>query len=460
MLLSSSSLSSLGALPALWARRARDVPVLLTSASHKMGQMEVYEQQLALSSRTDFAGYDLNDVDAAFDAATTVNYLERVGLELKGERLQVTAHPAGHRVGAAIWCIQWRHEQILFAPAFNHRRDRHLPSAHLGAIAPRPLLVIGAVDRALQTPAPPAQQDAEFLNEVQGVLRAGGSVLVPVDTAGRVFELLLLLDRHWAQRRLPYPLVWLSSMAASTREFAKSSTEWVLESLVWQGPHMRPNPFSLPAVTLCASAQDLERLPPGPRVVLASGADLGQGLAREELERLAADPASAVVLVAGACGPGAGVKGEQEAQGADQEPATLAERLAATPQGATLAFTISARVPLEGQELEAALQEEQEASSKPAEADAAMVEEEPVPVITRIDTETICQASAELRLDRAASAALSRSRAPEGGEADARSALPAGAPSVDCLVDGFQVPEVRDWSGRCEEEVEPAGSGC
>jgi cleavage and polyadenylation specificity factor subunit 2 len=34
-----------------------------------------------------------------------------------------------------------------------------------------------------------------------GVLRGGGSVLMPVDTAGRVLELLLVLDAAWAAQR-------------------------------------------------------------------------------------------------------------------------------------------------------------------------------------------------------------------------------------------------------------------
>lgn len=48
-----------------------------------------------------------------------------------------------------------------------------------------------------------------------------GSVLIPVETVGRVFELLLALDARLTQ--LPYPLVFLSNLSAKTIEFIRVS---------------------------------------------------------------------------------------------------------------------------------------------------------------------------------------------------------------------------------------------
>jgi cleavage and polyadenylation specificity factor subunit 2 len=42
-------------------------------------------------------------------------------------------------------------------------------------------------------------------------LRHGGNVLVPIDTAARVLEVMLLLDQYWSYNRLRnYPIVFLS----------------------------------------------------------------------------------------------------------------------------------------------------------------------------------------------------------------------------------------------------------
>ncbi len=35
------------------------------------------------------------------------------------------------------------------------------------------------------------------LDGIVAAMRAGGNVLMPIDSAGRVLELLLCLDQHW-----------------------------------------------------------------------------------------------------------------------------------------------------------------------------------------------------------------------------------------------------------------------
>ena len=44
-----------------------------------------------------------------------------------------------------------------------------------------------------------------MLGSVMHTLRSDGNVLMPVDTAGRVLELILLLEHHWATERWAQP---------------------------------------------------------------------------------------------------------------------------------------------------------------------------------------------------------------------------------------------------------------
>jgi len=46
-----------------------------------------------------------------------------------------------------------------------------------------------------------ARREAALIDPLMAALRAGGNVLLPVDTAGRVLELLLLLDSHWEENK-------------------------------------------------------------------------------------------------------------------------------------------------------------------------------------------------------------------------------------------------------------------
>ena len=74
-------------------------------------------------------------------------------------------------------------------------------------------------------------------------LLGAGNVLIPTDTAGRTLELVLLLERHWQQHRLSYPLALLTPVAYSTLEFAKSQLEWMNNEIGAAFERSRANPF-------------------------------------------------------------------------------------------------------------------------------------------------------------------------------------------------------------------------
>ena len=57
-------------------------------------------------------------------------------------------------------------------------------------------------------------------------------VLLPTDTAGRVFELMLSIQPRWTKEKLvdQYPLVLLHSQAPHVIEHAKMHTEWMRDN--------------------------------------------------------------------------------------------------------------------------------------------------------------------------------------------------------------------------------------
>lgn len=103
------------------------------------------------------------------------------------------------------------------------------------------------------------------------VLATGGSVLLPVDTAGRVLELLLLLDmvkisdtiaglcipvssimcyllvmlQYWDERRLQYPIYFLTNVSTSTVDYVKSFLEWMGDQIAKSFESSRANAFLL-----------------------------------------------------------------------------------------------------------------------------------------------------------------------------------------------------------------------
>jgi cleavage and polyadenylation specificity factor subunit 2 len=120
------------------------------------------------------------------------------------------------------------------------------------------------------------------LETIKKTLGAGGNVLLPVDTAGRVFELILILEQvsrentaflswvncasimlkyknheitfnigslwwlqYWTDKSLNYPIFFLTYVASSTIDYVKSFLEWMSDSIAKSFEQNRENPFLL-----------------------------------------------------------------------------------------------------------------------------------------------------------------------------------------------------------------------
>lgn len=77
---------------------------------------------------------------------------------------------------------------------------------------------------------------------------------MPVDAAGRVLELLLVLEAAWAAARPGYGLALLSPVAFNALEFAKSQLEWMAEGLTHSLERSKANPFAMRCAARLASA--------------------------------------------------------------------------------------------------------------------------------------------------------------------------------------------------------------
>jgi cleavage and polyadenylation specificity factor subunit 2 len=77
----------------------------------------------------------------------------------------------------------------------------HLAGAQLEAVSSRPALLIVDAASAGVPPSDRARREGALMEPLLAALRAGGRALLPVDTAGRVLELLLLLDGYWSDNK-------------------------------------------------------------------------------------------------------------------------------------------------------------------------------------------------------------------------------------------------------------------
>ena len=349
VLISHPDTAHLGALPYAFGTLGMACKVYATLPVHKMGMMFMYDQFLARAAEGDFDLFSLDDVDRAFGAFVPVRYAQHSALDFptrnangtdggdearddgsdhgsgatdandettrdkkkKSARddrdarayapsgITVTAYAAGHTLGGAVWKVHKDAEDVVYAVDYNHRREKHLNGTTLDAIN-RPSLLIADAFNARGEP-PPKSRDDDLMRAVLRAVRSDGNVLVPVDPAGRVLELLLLLEERWAKQQLgAYQLVLLTTVAYNTMEFARSHLEWMGENVGRNFDRDRLNAFNTRYLTLCHSLEELRNLRPGPKVVLASFGSLEAGPARALFAEWAEDPKNLVAFAAAA----------------------------------------------------------------------------------------------------------------------------------------------------------------
>lgn len=356
VLLSHPDTLHLGALPYAMKQLGLSAPVYSTEPVYRLGLLTMYDQYLSRKQVSEFDLFTLDDIDSAFQSVTRLTYSQNHHLSGKGEGIVIAPHVAGHLLGGTVWKITKDGEDVIYAVDFNHRKERHLNGTVLGSMV-RPAVLITDAYNALNNQPYRRQMDKEFGDSLKKTLRSGGNVLLPVDTAGRVLELILMLESYWSDENLNYPIYFLTYVASSTIDYVKSFLEWMSDSIAKSFEKTRENIFLLKNVTLLINKTELDNAPEGPKVVLASMASLEAGFSHDIFVEWANDVKNLVLFTE---------RGQF---------ATLARMLQADPPPKAVKVIVSKRVPLVGDEL-IAYEEEQNRIKKEALKASLMKEEE------------------------------------------------------------------------------------
>ena len=161
---------------------------------------------------------------------------------------------------------------------------------------------------------PPLVQQAErnLLETIMAVLRRDGNVLLPVDTSGRILELLLLLVREWDTNKYhtSYNLIYYGYMCHNVLDYAKSQLEWMSQQLNTQftdhGQHpyrfasSSASSYSKKTIHFCTSMSELNAIleddTQTPSCIVASGLSMEGGPSRDVLLKFADNPDNAILF--------------------------------------------------------------------------------------------------------------------------------------------------------------------
>ncbi|PVZ97172.1 hypothetical protein BB558_006881, partial [Smittium angustum] len=271
VLFSHSTLSHLGGYPFAYKFLQMRCTAYATLPVYNMGKLSASS---IVSSLKNESGLELtiDDVNEAFDHITALRYSQPTNLPGKCKEIVITAFAAGHTLGGSIWKIKKGSDEILYAVNYNHIRESHLNATSLlyrGQIVEsitKPTLLITDTRNATRILPTQKSRKESFVDTIKTQVESGGNVLIPVDSASRVLELVYLLERYmdnlptknYRSSKNLNQVYLISRYGYSVFRYAKSMLEWMNENLANEFTGNRKNPFELKHIKIVRSVKSLE----------------------------------------------------------------------------------------------------------------------------------------------------------------------------------------------------------
>lgn len=366
ILLTHGDLAHCGALPWLFSQLTEEnssttvCPILATVPVYHLGLITLYDAMQNYEQATGKvpSSVTLDAIDRAFESITKLKYSQPYTCASgPAKGITLTPLPAGYTLGGAIWRIRRLTEDIFYAGDFNHKREMLLDGAALDIIQ-RPSLLIASARGALDVHPARKQRDTSIVDACFAALKAGGSVLIPCDSASRSLELLLILESFWNTSRSssssPFPILFVSHQSERTLQVVRGMIEWMAQSTSKVFEQDRSNPFDLKHIRTCHDLTEVNAVT-GPKLILASGETLNGGFSGRILESILANAASLALFIS------------------KPQIGSVGERVLNAAKGSKLLIDYFEQVPLEGAELEAFRQAEREEAERVA-AEVAFAE--------------------------------------------------------------------------------------
>ncbi|MBW0480711.1 hypothetical protein O181_020426 [Austropuccinia psidii MF-1] len=250
---------------------------------------------------TDSELFNEEQMIASYDSINAIDYHQEISLG----SLRFTSYPAGHVLGAAMFLIEINGIRVLYTGDYSTEEDRHLIPARVPNWNEKPDVMICESTYGVQSLEPRCEKEARFTSLVQGILKRGGRVLMPVFALGRAQELLLILDEYWAQHPElnQIPIYYISNLAAKCMKVYQTFIHGMNDQIKhkfnqginpWTFYREGKGLFKKGFVTNLKGIDKFEDR--GPCVVMASPGFMQSGVSRELLEKWAPDRRNALVI--------------------------------------------------------------------------------------------------------------------------------------------------------------------
>jgi KH/beta-lactamase-domain protein len=146
---------------------------------------------------------------------------------------------------------------------------------------------------------PPREEvELNFVNSINGVLKEGGKVLIPIPAVGRAQEIVLVIDQHMRNKILTEAPVFLEGMISEATAIHVSYAEYLSRDLRYKMLDQGVNPFVSEYFTNVEHPSNREEaLREGPAIIMATSGMLEGGPVLRYFEEIAPSDRNKILFV-------------------------------------------------------------------------------------------------------------------------------------------------------------------
>uniref|UniRef100_A0A0A9YQ43 Cleavage and polyadenylation specificity factor subunit 2 n=1 Tax=Lygus hesperus TaxID=30085 RepID=A0A0A9YQ43_LYGHE len=178
----------------------------------------------------------------------------------QGLGIKVIPSEAGHMLGGTYWNILRETESIMYAVHFNHAGEHHINPGLVKAPNHPTLLITNSHNMTRAPLQPYSKRENIFVKIIRQTLHNGGNVLLPIPAAGRILEILTVLNEHWNKYNLAYPVFFLSPVSSPILELCKNYIEWGSAGVQDTFSQHRVNPFEFTTIKPISSLLHIRQI--------------------------------------------------------------------------------------------------------------------------------------------------------------------------------------------------------
>ncbi|KAI8888611.1 Metallo-hydrolase/oxidoreductase [Backusella circina FSU 941] len=240
---------------------------------------------LRVTNRSDLL-YTEQDLYHSYQRIEPIDYHQEINID----GIHVTAYPAGHVLGAAMFLIKIEDATILYTGDYSREENHHLMAAEVPEETVD--ILITESTYGVRNHEPLVDREERLTTLIKNIVTRGGKCLLPVFALGNSQELLLILDRYWSLHPELHdiPIYYTSNLAKKGLAVYQTYTQMMNKRI----REHKANPFVFRHINNLKSLDTFEGN--GPCVIMATPGMLQNGLSRELFERWAPDAKNGLVV--------------------------------------------------------------------------------------------------------------------------------------------------------------------